>query len=479
MTPAVRTGVEVLDGLPAYTRAGADTLNLCLRLMPSAMQWPKWFSAALSGIVKKRGPVRLHLIRATEGPDSVKTETRHTFEKDSIVLGRDPECDLVLSARVVGQRHTRIVWDGSKCTLEDLGSPVGTHLNGKRIPPNQPQPIRHEGQFVIFPDTFTLSVEQTWVEESVVLAGSRLEPATWSGFLALNQLHSLAFDVAAHPTPATFRLQIDRAFLEELVDRSLPGGSGGHGLVASDRGLLEFLVISILNIANRELRFPFQCSLRPEAMNRSPEEPGVAASFSIGLSGLTGACRIFLPAKSMQMLLDAATPQVDPAIAKALRWLATVQVGEISVLREEVASVETGDVILLRSAPEMILPAGGAGIERGWVLKPLAEDPWRFQVMSHFARQPYMEANPMKPETAGAPQAFDPGNLPTRVQVVLSEVQLSLAELGQLHQGGILDLNRGKKDPVKLLVNGTPLGSGELVDLDGTLGVRITVWGGA
>ncbi len=86
-----------------------------------------------------------------------------------------------------------------------------------------------------------------------------------------------------------------------------------------------------------------------------------------------------------------------------------------------------------------------------------------------------MDAN-TKPGEGGS---FNPANLPTRVQILLDEVQLTLAEISRLTEGGVLELRAGKSDPVKVLVNGVPYGAGELVEIEGKLGVRLTSWGKA
>jgi flagellar motor switch/type III secretory pathway protein FliN len=51
-----------------------------------------------------------------------------------------------------------------------------------------------------------------------------------------------------------------------------------------------------------------------------------------------------------------------------------------------------------------------------------------------------------------------------------------LGELDGLVDGSILELNCSKGDPVRLVVNGKPLGVGELIEVEGKLGVQITAW---
>ncbi len=49
------------------------------------------------------------------------------------LLGRDKEAAVVLDAASVSRHHARIRIEGSRATLEDLGSKNGTSLNGERL----------------------------------------------------------------------------------------------------------------------------------------------------------------------------------------------------------------------------------------------------------------------------------------------------------------------------------------------------------
>jgi serine phosphatase RsbU (regulator of sigma subunit)/pSer/pThr/pTyr-binding forkhead associated (FHA) protein len=53
--------------------------------------------------------------------------------RDSVILGRHPECDVVLDAGAVSRQHARIVKIGDDYLVEDLRSRNGTFLNGRRV----------------------------------------------------------------------------------------------------------------------------------------------------------------------------------------------------------------------------------------------------------------------------------------------------------------------------------------------------------
>lgn len=55
------------------------------------------------------------------------------LERSTLVLGRSPECDLVLPSPSVSRQHARLLRRAGVTRVEDLGSTNGTFLNGRRI----------------------------------------------------------------------------------------------------------------------------------------------------------------------------------------------------------------------------------------------------------------------------------------------------------------------------------------------------------
>lgn len=64
------------------------------------------------------------------------------LDRQKILLGRLPECDIRLNSNMVSRRHAEITIDGSEVAIADLGSGNGTYLNGNRL---------GEGQSILTP----------------------------------------------------------------------------------------------------------------------------------------------------------------------------------------------------------------------------------------------------------------------------------------------------------------------------------------
>ncbi len=65
------------------------------------------------------------------------------------------------------------------------------------------------------------------------------------------------------------------------------------------------------------------------------------------------------------------------------------------------------------------------------------------------------------------------GDIPIAVVVELGRVQLTADEVIRLRAGQLIELGRSPADPVDLVVNGKLLAKGELVEIEGALGVKL------
>jgi hypothetical protein len=75
----------------------------------------------------RRGPTRLAIIEGPMRGGSLP------LTDNGVLIGRNPECTLVLSDDFASGRHARIYRDGDGWRIDDLGSTNGTFVGGERI----------------------------------------------------------------------------------------------------------------------------------------------------------------------------------------------------------------------------------------------------------------------------------------------------------------------------------------------------------
>jgi hypothetical protein len=75
------------------------------------------------------GTSELPLIIGQSGP----LNGQRWYLDKSVVIGRDPGCDIVIPDRQVSRYHARMTRENGGVLLEDLGSKNGTYLNGSPI----------------------------------------------------------------------------------------------------------------------------------------------------------------------------------------------------------------------------------------------------------------------------------------------------------------------------------------------------------
>ena len=57
----------------------------------------------------------------------------YKIDREVMVIGRNPDCDLVLDPKSVSRRHAAIVHRSGEYVLKDIGSTRGTYVNGLRL----------------------------------------------------------------------------------------------------------------------------------------------------------------------------------------------------------------------------------------------------------------------------------------------------------------------------------------------------------
>jgi type III secretion protein Q len=147
-----------------------------------------------------------------------------------------------------------------------------------------------------------------------------------------------------------------------------------------------------------------------------------------------------------------------------------LEAGATVLERAELQALEAGDLILLDDC--WLAPGGEMSISAGAGLAFRA----RLEAQTLTVTQPLgpvMADAPSTPANAAAAE-----RLPVRLTFDLGERSMTVAELRDLKPGYTFDLGRELRRAVSIRAHGQVIGEGELVEIDGTLGVAVTSLGG-
>lgn len=153
-----------------------------------------------------------------------------------------------------------------------------------------------------------------------------------------------------------------------------------------------------------------------------------------------------------------------------------VQIGQTTLCPEDIATLALGDAVLiervfLTTTGELWLGGDGWGLRVQW-------GPDGLTVTRPFTNQGIiMPADDTLALPDDEPVALN--QLPLQLTFDLGERTLTLGELRSLQVGQSLELGRALPSAVSLRVNGALIGMGELIEIDGRLGVMINSLGQA
>ena len=468
----VARGMELgyLRNLRRYTRSEVEAVNAGARLFADLPSWRTCVEETFRELLEVPQGMRLSIAQSSQ----VHDEEMHTyeFEQKAITIGRATENDISLPLRSISRQHARIIQRDGGFFIEDLESASGTYVNRQKLEPGHPRQLRSGDEFLIFPYAFKVTPEELWARDAeiMVTSSSKFSPSAASAFVTSLGSDLCLFQVTLHPEMGQVTLALARPFLASMVSRMTRDAVSE--LAEGDALLLEFIVVSILERANREFQFPFQCSLVPRDRFALADEPGLMLEAGVKLTDLQGRLTLFLPESCLEKLRGAITaPSSSDAFAQ-LSWKVALRLGSVDLSRRDLDDLECGDTLLYADRAELLLP--GQPSERGWIVDRNADAAGHFEVKSFFERGLYMRQDPNAPEQKNSAE-LGLASLPVRVDVVLSQLEMSLQELEGLREGSIVELEE-TPGQVQLVVNGVVVGAGELVGIDDRLGVQISRW---
>jgi type III secretion protein Q len=253
-------------------------------------------------------------------------------------------------------------------------------------------------------------------------------------------------DLTALPAQAV--LELDPALVVSLVD-ALAGGPGNPGRAAAltpiEATALDLFVLAALDgaCALPEIEEP----LAPR-LSRGPCDPPSPLAIELELSAgaASGHGRLLLPEAAVRALRSGECA----GAGTALRIPVSVRSGSAPLSSDDMAALAAGDVVLLDGPPRardaLALPGGARLGGR------LGDEAFHVEEVTMTTRT---------------------SDLPVVLEVELARVEVPLAELARLEPGAALPLSLDRRGMVTLRVGERAIGRGELVDVDGAVGVRV------
>lgn len=248
--------------------------------------------------------------------------------------------------------------------------------------------------------------------------------------------------------PGVGVLEVEPALVVRVVDL-LAGGPGvpepAGALTPMEATALELLALAALDGACAVPEV--EGALAPR-VSRRPREPAsaLAVELELAIGPLRGRARLLLPPAAVRALRGPAPEPVDGPV----RVPASVRRGAAALSLDELDALAAGDVLLLDApaGPDaLVLPGGARATGR------LADDD-----VFHVEEITVTERR---------------AQLPIALEIELGRVELTLGDLARLEPGAALPLALDRRGLVTLRVGERPFARGELVEIDGAIGVRV------
>ncbi|AKQ67683.1 Flagellar motor switch protein FliM [Myxococcus hansupus] len=333
-------------------------------------------------------------------------------------------------------------------------------------------------------------------------------------------------------------LEVELSLAHVAVDLLLGGAGetvGLRPLTDIEEGVMAYVVLEGLKLLVPGLQ-PAVPRPRLDGVARGVDEvsarlgddgPMLAVHLHATLGSHSGMVRLVVPAA----VLDAAEPAVESAQRRArgkadleafasrlsaVRGFLRAEIGSAEISGQDLASLRVKDVLLVdaltarpdkgetgtaqlrmgkgtagRAEAEVFV--GADGRYRARITDIIPGEPGHPGSVAEGGSEPADEeedfTNPeldVPPELEGAalddvskPDGSDLlGDVPLQIAVELARVPVTAQQVVGLRAGQVLELNRGPGEPVELSVNGKVVARGELVEVEGQLGVRIITLAG-
>ena len=330
--------------------------------------------------------------------------------------------------------------------------------------------------------------------------------------------------LASQPNNVAAVIAVNTEFASSIIDLIL-GGKGAEsvhlrGLSPIEKAIMQFLTLNILQEINTFLGAPtlFLQNVSHELkLSFSPNERGAEIVGSLEIDDFSGIFSLLAPEKFLQSLEKAQNPLLSKKTErKKLKYFEKVisgfdlrlQIGTTFLDAESLLFLEPDDIVLLEkheiqdgnfSGKLQICVGRGKNFRlQGTISEVNNDEQINFKIeefLSEERRRKFtpakfkmeeneltQETNVKKSEQVSAEQTNETEisaaleNIQVALRVEIAGNKISLRELQTLHSGQVIALGCRPTDPVRLVTdnNDEPVASGELVEIEGQLGVRLT-----
>lgn len=216
-------------------------------------------------------------------------------------------------------------------------------------------------------------------------------------------------------------------------------------------------------------------------------------TFDVEFDAGRGSLRMWLPGALTRRIGAACERHREWDAKAATAWWGGLHVrrplvaGATTLRRAEFVRMSVGDVVIVDRHGVEVAQAEDSAVEGGarWKvgdaqavtgrLTDGGDGGWRFEVLSQqFATQKQeVDVSEQQQSQHGESVGVAVDAAQMELEVRIGAVEMALADLARLRAGQVIDCNRALGSPVELIVAGAQIGTGELVSVDGKLGVRI------
>lgn len=325
------------------------------------------------------------------------------------------------------------------------------------------------------------------------------------------------FTVSCQPTDDILLIALNSDFASSIIDLIL-GGKGtsipfSRKISPIERSILQFLALNVLNEINLFLGTPIlqlQNVSQEFKTNFADYERGMEIVANLELDGLNGIISLISSDKFLQNLSKVKNPFLikenkNRKVSYFERFIRNFDmfllVGTTTLDSESLLFLEPDDIVLLDNIQFTNGVFSGrsqvyVGRGKQFSLVGKIEQTGNFlnliidEILSEETRRNFSPAKfkmDVKENMSADNSVEEMDEIEAEISAALENIQLSLRveiagnkitlkELQSLHSGQIIALGCSPNDPVRLITDNTdqPVASGELIEIEGQLGVRLT-----